>query len=439
MTRTMWIAPVMACFVLAVPARGQNGDEVRSFGNGFKDAQDWTGGIQAFERMLKMKPANWGTDSDAEAATLWYLAEFYKGAKDVDKADHRYDQAMLMRERRMEVRIAAIIAMDLGLLRFGYGRYEKAVEAYDRALAWQIKLHGKNSLEAAQQHHNLGYAAKAGENYARASTALKKAYEIRTAQLAPNDLRIVDSLEALADLSSRRGEIAKSNEWYLKAKDILDANPTIAPPSRLANVNKELAENYESLHEYDKTDACLRRAFELYDATDPENAANVMNYQSWYAIERGQYSRADVALDSFRKYCEQRLPANHAQQAWVESAFGHRHMAANRYADAERAFRSGIDKLIASNGGRPVDNAYSLRISLAKSLVKQGRFPDAKRELRMALAECERKNGPKGFTTGGNLWSIALVLIDAKEYDEARRHLERAATIWDNPECKCHL
>ncbi|MBX3399495.1 MAG: tetratricopeptide repeat protein [Gemmataceae bacterium] len=439
MTRTTWIAPVLVCIVLAAPARGQDGDEVRSIGDGYKGAQDWVGGIRAFEEMLREKPANWGADSDAEAAALWYLAEFHKGAKEVDKADRRYEQAMHMRERRKEDRIAAIIAMDLGLHRFANGRYEKAVEAYDRALAWQIKLHGKNSLEAAQQHHNLGYAAKAGENYARAGTALKKAYEIRTSQLAPNDLRIVDTLEALADLSSRRGEVARSNEWYLKARDILDANPTIAPPSRLANVNKELAENYEHLHEFDKTDACLRRAFELYDATDPASAANVMNYQCWYAIERGQYSRADVALDSYRKYCEQRLPANHMQQAWVESAFGHRHMVANRYADAEWAFRSGIDKLIASNSGRTVDNAYTLRISLAKSLVKQGRFPDAKRELRTALAECERMNGPKGLATGGNLWSIALVLIDAKEYDEARRQLERAATIWDNPECKCHL
>lgn len=437
MDLSKWIVVVFGFATLAVHARDSEGDEVRSSGEYYKAAKDWTGGIAAFESLLREKPANWGKDSDAEAAALWFLAEFYKGAKQVDQAERRYEQAMLMRERRREFHIAAFAAADLGLIRHLNGKHVAAVKAYEKALAWRIKVNGENSLEAAQQHHNIGIAARTGEDYARAGIALVRSYEIRTAKLSAKDPLVFDSLEALGEHHAHRGDVKKAIEFYLKARETASGNSRVEP-RRLANLEKLLAEEYAHLNDHKNSEACLRRAFEIYDANDPASAAMILHAMCNRAIHRGQYVLADTQIVKYRNYCRERLPENHAQHAWVDYALGSRYMADGRFEDAEAAFRNAVVRQLAANGGRPFNNSYQLRMSLAKSLSRMGRRADSDAEYGTALTECERFNGPNGLSLGGALWEYAIELIDAKRYDEAHRHLERAASIWDKPDCQCH-
>ena len=194
---------------------------------------------------------------------------------------------------------------------------------------------------------------------------------------------------------SARARGAEQAGDYRTAVSVLEGAAALRPDDR--ETAAELAHGYEELGRIEKAASFLRRAVERWPR---DYQLRVSLAQDYVKLGRLAWAR--------REFAAARALDAKAREAYIRE--GYADAKAGDYADAEKTFRAFLDK-------SPDDPAANHHMGVYLAL--RGRWPDAERYLRKAIAllEADPKASPEDVTHS-TVW-LAKILEKEKRPDEA--------------------
>jgi CHAT domain-containing protein/Tfp pilus assembly protein PilF len=233
-----------------------------------------------------------------------------EGESDKLESEGKYDQALPLAERVLEIRERTLGAEapdvadalnNLALLYYHKGDYARAEPLYQRALAIWEKALGPDHSDVAFALNNLALLYYHKGDYARAEPLYQRALAIWEKVLGPNHSNVALALNNLAGLYYDRGEYVKVEPLYQRALAIREKALGLVHPDVAISLNN-LAFLYYNRGEYAKAEPLHRRALAISEkALGPDhpdvshslnNLANLYREQSEYAKAEPLYGRA---------------------------------------------------------------------------------------------------------------------------------------------------
>ncbi|RME83807.1 MAG: tetratricopeptide repeat protein, partial [Zetaproteobacteria bacterium] len=168
---------------------------------------------------------------------------------------------------------------DLGVVLARIGKYGKAVEAYERALA--VCKRGENPWKESAILNNLGLAHLNLGRYDEAERYLKEALEIREKEYARQKSQewageLAKTMDNFGELAMKQGRLDEAQAWFQKACDIRE--------KAFGREHPEIAASYSNLAHlafesgnYDEVEAWLNKALEVEKRFFGPNHPRVLN------------------------------------------------------------------------------------------------------------------------------------------------------------------
>lgn len=118
---------------------------------------------------------------------------------------------------------------DLGVIYYAQGKHAEAVPLYERALAIQENILGREHPLVALTLNNLAALYHAQGKYYKAEPLYERSLAIREKALGPGHPDVVTSLSGLAAVYHRRGKDAEAAEAEERVKAVGDKDSRVVP------------------------------------------------------------------------------------------------------------------------------------------------------------------------------------------------------------------
>jgi len=257
------------------------------------------------------------------------------------------------------------------------GKTSEAIADLEAAAALTARVHGVDSVESLSAHLAVGGALAAAQRYPETVTTLEPLLERWRKRRAPEDARYVAALSSLAVASDALGQNA---DFERQTREILALRRRIYPESHdaIAITLRNLAAVRMRAEGFEEAEALLREAL---------------------AMQRRVFGEA------------------HGQIAHTLDSMGVLMVLQRRFEEAEAYYRQAI---ATCKRARIVEEVCArARNNLGQAFYRQGRLPEAAREMRAALEERRRQLGEDHITVAYSLGTLANVAAKAGDLDEA--------------------
>jgi len=342
--------------------------------------------LQHLRKALELRESALGSDHPQVAATCIHLGAVYRNSGDFEKSLEYMLQAVEIQKKTLgeEHPVVASTYNNIGALHYQSNDFARAIREYEKALSIHLENSGELHVDTAGTYHNLGVAWKHLGDFNTAQEYLQKALHVRQQNYAQQQ--------------------KASEEEKVDANSNIDTTTTNSASSSAAS---DVAVSHTALGQ-------------LY--------AEMVNHEA--AME--QYNAA-LALQ------EETFGSESPMAATSHNNIGAVHYESGKYADALKAYRTGLD-ILRTKEPNHIDTAASWN-NVGLTHLKMGEAEKALEHHQEALRILTGIYGPKhpnlATTIGsiGNvyktqeLWEKALI-----EYEVAHELLEAALGTSEHPD-----
>jgi tetratricopeptide (TPR) repeat protein len=362
-----------------------------------------------------------------------------------DEAIELYERALQLHQKQYgEVSIAVANNInDLALVYEIQGKYDKAVQYHRRAMAIREQLGGPRHPEVAASHNNIGLALRNQGKTVEAVKHWELAVEIDTEVFGPDNIALASALNNLGSGLDNLDRLEEAKAAYERA---LALRLKHLPPGHpdTASIYKNLALNAAARDEYEEAKGYFEKALGMLEASlgpDHPYVGEVLYRLGELHCRADHCELGKPMLQRALALFQKAFPDGHLFVAAVMRDLGRVEQAEGDFDEAERRYQESIaleDRLVGPE--HPERLLTTLRLSQLRE--EQGRFADA-RELLAGIIEVREKNPEEyGATVARNL--IHLAELDARlgQSERAKDELERAASMsegHDWPDVAEHL
>ncbi|MFQ5685744.1 MAG: tetratricopeptide repeat protein [Candidatus Scalindua sp.] len=193
------------------------------------------------------------------------------------------------------------------------GKYDKAIEYYEKALKADLKAFGEDHPDVATYRNNLGVAWKAKGEYDKAIEYYEKALKSDIKNFGENHPKVATRWNNLGEAWRAKGDYDRAIEYYEKAlksdlKTFGESHPNIAA------YRNNLGVAWNAKGEYDKAIDYFEKALKSDLKKFGENHPDVATYRNnlgtaWNA--KGEYDKAIEYLEKALSVIQVRLGNDH--------------------------------------------------------------------------------------------------------------------------------
>jgi serine/threonine-protein kinase len=270
---------------------------------------------------------------EAHAADLSARDLLDAGARRVDK------------ELGAQPEIQAEMMQTLGRIDLALADYDAARGLLERALDLQVRLHGKESREAATAMHDLGTLRSEKGDYAEAEPLLREALRVMEALDGPDDVSLAPILSNLSEMLGQTGKYEEAEQADRRA---LRINQKTYGDDHL-----EVAMNLSDLGSlsynhgrYAEAEDLFRRALrirEKHPDADPFDTDIVRHNLGGILAAQGSFAEAEPLMRQVLADRRKRLGPDHAYVAVSLDVLGNLLRDKGDYAEAGTMLREALD------------------------------------------------------------------------------------------------
>jgi hypothetical protein len=348
---------------------------------------DMDGGRAALLRALEARRQQFGDDSLEVAATLRKLTHLAVQAGDFDEATARGEQALAILQRKGQDASVDAARVKLSL-----------------AVALINSKQRDRALDIAREAQGI-FEAKLGRDHPETINA-----EFRLAQLLVQLRQDAPAEASLRDVVARI-ERSRGRE----------SASLVSPLIALAGVLKQAQRYDESNAVYDRTVVLARKWF----GAQHIQLAGALERQGSVKLQQGKFEEAESLL----RQAEAAMPSpDTAERAQLLMNRGKLYLQLHRVDEAERDMREAfLLRRKVSGDGEGV--TWFTASQWARGLARQGKFAEAERIQRDALARLAAILGPDAYQNALLLDALGETLLAANQLDEAGKVAARALQI----------
>jgi CHAT domain-containing protein/Tfp pilus assembly protein PilF len=260
---------------------------------------------------------------------------------------------------------------------------------------------------------------------------LKRSIEVLERELGPNDPKLIESLNHLADLYELQHRYTDAEPIYKRMIATREKAPGRDNLDLGASVNA-LGGLYQLEGRYNEAEALFRRALEIAEAASnppADTTATILNNLGLIYQNQGRYAEAEPL---YRRAIELVGKAPQTDQLLgpvIRNNLAGLVKEQRRYDEAEKLYRAVLTAR--EKGAAPLELAASLN-NLASVYDAQGRFDDAEPLFQRALEVREKAVGPDHPDVAQSLNNLAGIYWARREFAKAEPLLERALDISEN-------
>jgi len=232
-----------------------------------------------------------------------------------------------------------------GSLLFWQARYPEAVAKQEEALALVEKVHGADSLEAADALLELGTTRSTQGEVDKALAHLERAVSLRQRALGPEHPEVAQARLSLAEAYWQKRDIPTTERLAREALPVIERTLGPEHPSMGDGLNTLAA----ALHVQGHMDEALPvyeralRISERVHGLDSTDAAYLINNIATLLAQQGRLDEALVHLERVRSNVEKKLGADHPTMAWTLRQLGRAKLRQKRYPEALRDLRHAVE------------------------------------------------------------------------------------------------
>jgi len=298
---------------------------------------------------------------------------------------------------------------------FKAARYHEAEAGFQRALdSWTYADPVAFARDRAATMLNLGTVLRVEARYAEAEPLLAEALWTMEAESGPASLDCARAASALGALYEAWGKPVAAEPLALRAWQILERDPTLTENDRGAGLIL-LAAVYVKQNRDAEAEALLRRVAE---GGQGRLAVRAYNDLAASAIHGGDFDRARMFVERALEMAPGVLPENHPIRAAALNNLAQICRFQGRYPDAERNYRAAIAIWESTVGPRHPDTAKGL-LNLAALNHERGRESAAEQLYRRAATIFHDSYGDEHELTLVARAELAEVLRAERRYRES--------------------
>ncbi|CAF3134546.1 unnamed protein product [Rotaria sp. Silwood2] len=346
-----------------------------------------------------------------------------------DKAEQLY--TMLLKQISNEISRATCYN-NLGVLKNSQGKYNDAVEFYQKALHIREKTFSPNHPGLAASYNNIGAVYHNMGEYSKALSSYERSLEIRKIALPPNHPDLASSYNNIGLVYNNMGEYSKALSSYERS---LEIRKIALPPNHpdLASSYNNIGAVYDNMGEYLKALSSYERSLEITKiALPPNHPTLASSYNNIGAVyhNMGEYSKALSWYERSLEIKKIALPPNHPDLASSYNNIGLVYNNMGEYLKALSSYERSLEiKKIALPPNHP---------DLASSYNNIGLVYNNMGEYSKALSSYERSLEiqkialpPNHPDLASSYLNIGLVYSNMGEYSKALSNYEKAQEIFE--------
>jgi tetratricopeptide (TPR) repeat protein len=233
----------------------------------------------------------------------------------------------------------------LGWVKGDQGKYEEAVEFYEKSIKIEQKIFSPNHPDLATSYSNIGLVYTNMGKYPQALSYYEKALEILQKTLPENHPDLATSYNNIGGVYDNMGEYPKALSYYEKALEIYQKTLP-ANHADLATSYNNIGAVYKNMGEYSKALSSHGKALEIRQKTLPANhpdlATSYNNIGSVYK-NMGAYSKALSYYEKALEIYQKTLPANHPHLTTSYTNIGGVYMNMKEYSKALSYYKKALE------------------------------------------------------------------------------------------------
>jgi tetratricopeptide (TPR) repeat protein len=233
----------------------------------------------------------------------------------------------------------------LGWIKDNQGKYEEAVEFYEKSIKIKQKTLPPNHPDLAISYNSIGSVYDNMGEYSKALSYCEKVLEIKRKTLPPNHPDLATSYSNIGGVYKNMGEYSKALSYYEKA---LEIKQKTLPPNHpdLAISYSSNGNVYNNMGEYSKALLSHEKALEIYQKTLPPShpdLASSYNKIGLVYYNMGEYSKAFSYYEKALEISQKTLPANHPLLATSYDNIGGVYKEMGKYPKALSYYERALD------------------------------------------------------------------------------------------------
>lgn len=303
-----------------------------------------------------------------EAELLWALGSVNIGRGNNERALELYRDGLALVERQEDPLGEAAGRNNMGVALYALGRYDEAVEEYERALAIRVETLGPTHPNVGAALNNLANAYGQRGRLKEAWYHHKRALELRRMALGSEHPEVASSLQNLGNVALRMRKFDVALEHNLKALELRER--LLGPDNlRLAESRLNISSIYIEAKQPDEAIKYIEQAREIYERVQGPRAATIGLCRGNYAeaLElKGRLIEALVEVEAVIALWQQTLPPRHPYLAYAFALKGRMQLKLRRYGEA----RTSLERALELDDGARGDplQAAKARFDLARAL-----------------------------------------------------------------------
>jgi tetratricopeptide (TPR) repeat protein len=255
-----------------------------------RDSEIW------YSRAIDVREKSLGPEHPLTANVLSAMACLRLDFGQPAAAERLMHRAISIRERAGVTNDQHFLAMLLNLAEALRGRkdWPGAEQAITRSLALRLERSGEDSLEYATGLHHMAALRQDQGNTEEAYNLYLRALEIRTRKVGDSHPLLVPTVNNLASLCLRRGDLEEAKSHAEHVVRILGA----AEVPNLASALMNMAEIAIAMGDYVSAEPLYRRAVDIWEKAAPGHpryASCLLNFSRLYVLQ-GRYAAAENVL-----------------------------------------------------------------------------------------------------------------------------------------------
>ncbi|CAM4841874.1 unnamed protein product [Rotaria magnacalcarata] len=351
----------------------------------------------------------------------------------------KYQEAVEFYEKSLEIKrktlpdddaSLALTYSAIGLVYNNMGEYTKALKFYEKANKINLQSLPPNHPHTASDCNNIGLVYDNMGEYSKAIEFYDKSLRIREISLPPNHPDLATSYNNIGLVYGSMGEYSKALEFYEKANKIWEIS---LPPNHLnlAASYNNIAGVYNNMGEYSKVLEYYEKSLQIREISLPANhpdLATIYNNIGGVHKNMGEYSKALEFYEKSLKIWKISLPPHHRDLATSYNNIGSVYKNMGEYSEALEFYEKS-NKILEISLPPDHPNSASSYNNIGSVYDSMGEYSKALELYKKSLKtkQISLPTNHPGLATSYN--NIGLVYKNMGEYSKALEFYEKSLKI----------
>jgi tetratricopeptide (TPR) repeat protein len=307
------------------------------------------------------------------------------------------------------------------------GRYQTAVELYQRVLDDETHYFGQGHVQTLETMHNLGCVFHSQGQYMQAKDMFRQALSGRETQLGDSHPQTLWTAESLANIFRSEARYIEAEQLYSRVLNgrlgqLQDDHPDILRAvANLANIHRSQG-RYKSARVLYQQAAVL---LEVQTCQIKCELSWIRNDIASFYQSQSQFIEAAQLYEAVLSSREELLGCSHPDTLWTVADLANNYRSQKRYREAEILYDRALDGLERQLGRDHPETLWTTD-GLAHVYYCQDRFAEARVMFQRVLTGREIRLGPDHHNTLRTVHGLADVFHREGNFEESERLYNRA-------------